>query len=648
MNTAFKLTIIYICIGLCSCADKPLQKITEDLIKSDKVAVAGDVLFQQHCANCHNNPGVRAPSINILKSMNQKMLLATISTGSMQKQAAALSVIEKKQLVNFLAQDVDSHGWEEGMKCSSPDIAIGSARSTVPSVANWGYGNSNRRYQSPEIAMLGAKDLPHLELLWAQGFPSTTSMRSQPVLSEDTLYLAVSHLQTVYAFDLESGCIKWRYRTQAAPRSALGMAVMPHTNTPIIYFGDSRGSVHVINAKDGSVIWRQRAKLDTLSMITGAPVLFKDRLFVPLSNGEVGAAGNDMYQCCKQHGGVRALSIETGEVIWTYHATDFAKKTQKSRVGTQQWGPSGAPVWTTPAIDEKRNVLYIGTGENYSKPATNTSDAIVALNIDTGEPVWTFQATANDVYSMACKKWIGGKNGANCPDDSGPDFDFGASVIIVQDKNGKDLLLAGQKSGDVWALDPDNKGAVVWRTNLSDGTPNGGIHWGMTVVGDRVFVPVADPEWPIIGWKYNPKPGVSALDITTGKVIWQHRVTRGCEMRASDFDSVTGRNKSPWPSCHFLYGFSGAATGLDDVIFAGALNGDLSALSPNDGSLLWKYNTNRSFKTINDVYGHGGALDNTGPVIGNGYMVLQSGYSYINQLPGNVVLVFKVNKDENK
>jgi polyvinyl alcohol dehydrogenase (cytochrome) len=599
----------------------------------------GELVYRKNCASCHENPDVRAPELSALQAMSPQQMLFTLSRGKMSEQASALSDDERMLVVQYLTVDTGSTAdWEQAMACESSSAPIDGLSMKV---GGWGYTTDNRRYQPPELAGLTGADLPKLELAWAQGFPGATEMRSQPVVTADTVYVGVGSTLSVYAFDLDSGCLRWVHRGEAPIRSALAYGRLPNGGGPILYYGTGGGSVQVLNALDGSSLWSRSVKLDPTSIVTGTPVQYGSKLYVPVSNFDVARARDPAYECCKGRGGVVALDVISGETIWTYHTTPPARATgEKSGIGTALWGPSGAPVWTTPAIDGKRKLLYIGTGENYSRPTTDTSDAIIALDLDSGKPAWIFQATADDAYNMACSSWMKGKDGPNCPENSGPDFDFGASVIIARDKQGKDILLAGQKSGDVWALDPDNDGKVLWRTTLSNGTPVGGVHWGMSVIGDTVYVPISDPEWPIIGWKYKAKPGVSALDVSTGEVKWQYHTNRGCNLDPAGF--LNGRHKEIWPECHFLYGFSGAATGLDDVVFAGALNGQLHAFAPEDGSVLWSYDTKRPFETLNGVEAHGGALDNAGYAIGGGHLVVQSGYSYIGQMPGNVLLVFRV------
>jgi polyvinyl alcohol dehydrogenase (cytochrome) len=445
----------------------------------------------------------------------------------------------------------------------------------------------------------------------------------------------------VYAFDLPSGCLRWVYQLSTQPRTALNYTVLPETGQPVLFFGDNRGSVHVISAADGAMIWTASAALGDAGTLTGSPVAHGGRLYVPVSSFEVSRAGIGTYECCKDHGGVRAFDINNGELLWTYETTEVAKPVGKNRIGAQSWGPSGAPVWTTPAIDSKRNLLYIGTGENYSHPTTDTSDAIIALDLDSGKPAWIFQALSDDAYNEACGSFLGYPDQANCPENPGPDFDFGASVIIAQDKSGSDILLAGQKSGDLYALDPDKGGAVRWQVRLSDGTPVGGIHWGMSVEGDTVFVPVADPEWKIKAWDYKPRPGLVALDISSGEIKWRYDATRGCTLDTSKMDPMSGRHEENWPDCHFYYGYSSAALSIDGAVLAGSLNGQFKAFDSDSGKELWRLDTKKPFATLNGVSAHGGSLDNAAYAIGNGYLVLQSGYTYFNQMPGNLLLVLR-------
>src|SRR5262249_53765208 len=153
-----------------------------------------------------------------------------------------------------------------------------------------------------------------------------------------------------------------------------------------------------------------------------------------------------------------ALRVKDGSQVWkTYTIPEKPRVMGKNKSGGEMWGPSGASVWSAATIDPKRNVLYVTTGDNFSTPATNMSDAVLALELATGKVVWAKQTTPGDVWNSACNA------SKDCP---GPDFDFGSSAILQKLDNGRDLLLAGQKSGVVYALDPEKKGEIVWQLRV--------------------------------------------------------------------------------------------------------------------------------------------------------------------------------------
>ncbi len=376
---------------------------------------------------------------------------------------------------------------------------------------------------------------------------------------------------------------------------------------------------------------------------------------MPVSSYEAAAAGSPAHVCCKSHGGVIALQVDSGKRLWEWHATPPATVQGKNAAGVDMYGPSGASVWSTPTIDVRRNRLYIGTGENLTHPTTDTSDAVVALDLDTGERLWSFQATTGDVWNAACLN-----GGPNCPENPGPDFDIGASVIIAELPDGREILLAGQKSGDVFALDPDAGTAadqLLWRTrvsnaaqgpNLAQTTTNGGIHWGMALSDQHLLVPAADPERDRPG--YQPRPGLHALDVASGEVLWQYAAQRGCELDEANrplvglqnMRSGKKRDLADQYACSFYYGLSAAATATPDLVFSGALNGIIRAFDIATGEVLWEYSTAVPFTAVNGVSGHGGAIDVDGQVIAGEWLYLQSGYSMFGQLPGNVLLGFRI------
>ncbi len=576
--------------------------------------------YAERCAACHDKPAdAKIPDTAAIRRMNAMRVRHAVLRGKMRQYTQGLSRGQVATLAGHLAEDQES--------LMPADAYCDGMVAVAAKIGRWGFDDGNGRWQ--RNTAIATANVGALRLKWAFGVPNVSSMRSQPAVSADTIFLATV-AGRLFALDRETGCIKWIYRAEAPLRTAvtLGRA----GDRPALFVGDQGASIHAVDAVAGRLLWKQRVALFDASTTTGAPIQHGERLFVPISAFGVALAMQPNYECCKSHGGVRALNAATGEILWTAHMTEDAKPTYKNELGVQMWGPSGAPVWTTPAIDAKRGVLYIGTGENTSSPATELSDAIVALSLATGAIQWHFQATENDAFNMACGR--PGLGGASCPKEKGPDFDFGASVIIASNATGKDVLLAGQKSGGVYALDPDNDGALLWQRRIGPGSALGGVHWGIAADASQVYVPIADPPF-IQGER---RPGVWALNIDDGTDVWGYPAVRGC--------TPSRASASPWPDCSFRYAFSAAVSIAGDAVLAGALDGRLFAFDRRDGAIRWQFATNRAFDTVNGIDGHGGAIDNPGVVAVDDLVIVQSGYDMFGQMPGNVLLVFELAKEE--
>ncbi len=589
----------------------------------------GQTVYERSCAACHDNTqATRAPALASLRTMHRATVEYAITVGYMKIQAQHLSAPERTQLLDWLSLGQPAHdGWLAQAKCSKRDSAI-DARAR-PIATTFGLDAANLRRQSAAEAGLRTSDFAKLELAWAFGFPQTPTMRSQPVVVGDTIYIATADAGRLFALNATSGCVKWSYESKVPLRSSLSYGELGK-GRPVIVTGDSVGGVIALDALTGAQLWRADLRMHESNRITGTPVIHDGRVFAPLSAVEINYTLDDRYECCKAQGAVIALDLATGKILWTGRTMAEATKQKLNRAGAQLWGPSGAPIWTTPAIDAKRNVLYVGTGENNSLPVTETSDAIIAFDLDTGERKWVFQATARDAWNYACR------NGANC--DFGDaavvlDHDFGGSVMIVKRKDGRDLLVAGQKSGTVWALDPDRAGALVWSNRITRGSANGGIHWGTATDGTRVFAPMNDrggpsEEYPLGG------PGLHALDLETGKVLWSRKAEADC----------SGDRQQRFSGCDTRLGYSPAPLVVDGAVVQGSIDGILRVFDAATGATLWSYDTMRTFDTINGVAGNGGSLDAAPYVAANGTLFVMSGYSRFGQTPGNVLLAFRLKR----
>lgn len=628
-------------------SDEPPMKTIESFAmrNADKLPLGyiGEKLFDKHCASCHDNPAMHAPSREALSGFSKETVMVALEFGKMQPMAAHLSKTERGLIAIYLAGSAPADEWIAEHGCAAP-----AGNDSTEYVSNWGLGNHNRRFVPAARAGIDRDNVDRLELAWSLAFPKVTDMRSQPAIIGDTLYFG-DKTGKLYAIDRHTGCIRAHTEVLSGIRSAITVATLD-SGKQLLVFADSMASIYALDPDTLKTVWQRAARIYETSVITGSISYHKDRLFVPVSSYEVAVSGSPSHICCKSHGGVIALDATNGKQLWEWHGTADATLQGKNAAGADLYGPSGVSVWSTPTIDAERNRIYFGTGENLSLPATDTSDAIIALDMDSGELIWKFQALADDVWNAACLN-----GGPNCPPNAGGDFDFGASVILAKLSDGRELLLAGQKSGDVYALNP--AGELVWQQqvsnagigpNLHQSTTNGGVHWGMALAGERLLVAAADPER--VRPEYIPKPGLHALNPADGEILWFQPVTRGCEIAEEHKPKIGLENMRAGKKieledqyrCSYYYGLSAAVVATPELVFSAGLDGKIRAFDITTGEILWQAITARSFEADNGVNGHGGAIDVSGQVLADGWLYVQSGYSMFGQLPGNVLLAYKV------
>jgi polyvinyl alcohol dehydrogenase (cytochrome) len=488
---------------------------------------------------------------------------------------------------------------------------------TIPAAGaawnGWGADITNTRFQSAAAAGLSAKQVPQLKLKWAFGFPNGVHTYGQPTIAAGRVFVG-SDTSFVYSLDAAAGCIYWSYLSQSGVRTAISIGPVPGQGDAryAAYFGDERANVYAVDAATGGLLWRVLVDDHPLAHITGAPTLYGGRLYVPVSVAEETVSSNLHYPCCTFRGSVVALNANTGQQIWkSYTIAEKPKPVRKNSLGTQLWGPAGAAVWVSPTIDVKRHALYVGTGDSYTEPAAKTSDAIVAFDMDTGKMLWSFQDTKNDTWMHGCEPE---RPGENCPKEVGPDWDYGASPILRTRPDGSQILVASSKSGNVVGLDPDRKGAVIWKTSLAEKQPG--------TRGLIVFGGAADEQSAYFA--LNQVRAVAALQLATGERKWVAPVTM------EDF-----------PGRPFVFGGSAAVTAIPGVVFTGGWDGVLRALSTEDGRVMWEYNTMKEFETVNGVTAKGGSMGAPGPTVAGGMVFVGSGYvGAIGGFPGNVLLAF--------
>jgi polyvinyl alcohol dehydrogenase (cytochrome) len=492
--------------------------------------------------------------------------------------------------------------------------------------AGWSPAVENTRFQTADAAGLRAADVPKLELKWAYAFSGDVTAFGAPTILNGTL-MTGSAGGVVQALDAKTGCLYWLYQASGPVRS--GMGVSTENGQTTLVFSDQNGWVHGIDARTGKGRWKKRVEEHEATRLTGTPAVHDGVAFIPAASWEETRSIDPGYQCCTFRGSITAVRARDGAPMWKTYLVDAPKQTGKTSVGTPTFGPSGAGVWSRPTVDARRGFLYITTGDNYSHPATATSDAIMALDIKTGRIVWTQQTTPADVYNSSC-----GAKGVNCPEEAGPDYDFGSSAILVKNSAGKDIVVAGQKSGVVYAVDPDQNGKLLWQTRVGKGGTNGGVQWGMASDGRALYASVSDVVRPP-GGVGGPAPvgnanldpnlggGLTALNLDDGRKLWFAPSHPCAPVR---------------PGCSPAQ--PGAVTVIDGAVFSGSMDGHIRAYATSDGKELWDFDTRKPYTTINGAAGKGGSLDGAGPVVVGGMVYVNSGYPRFGGEPGNVLLAF--------
>ncbi len=592
----------------------------------------GEAVYTQQCAACHNGGNERAPRREAFKSFEPELVLKALIDGPMAAQGRALNDAEMHAVAIFLTgKQFTSGGIPAKAYCADKTASFDKVKDRS-SWNGWGNGNGNQRFQSAAGAGLSAADVPKLKLKWAFAVPGVIRVYGQPTIVGGTAFFGTAS-DKVFALDAKTGCIKWQFEADAGVRTAISIGQVGGKWTA--FFGDLRGQVYAIDATNGQAIWKQRVEDHPLTYITAAPNLYDGRLYVGVASREETATGPD-YTCCTFRGSVVALDAASGKQIWKTHTiAGEPKPTVDDGTGKKLWGPAGGSVWGAPTVDPKAHAVYVGTGNDYTGPEPKTTEAVMAFDMKDGHVLWSQQTYHDDVEFQPCATPA---DPMKCK--HGPDYDFGSSPVLADLPGGKRVVMTGQKSGVVHGMDPDNGGKILWQTRIGKGGYEGGIEFGMATDGKLLYAPLSDFRFTvaingeagaratIMGVPTTLDPtsggGVFAIDPATGKIVW-HAPAADCHGRTDCSPAQTA-----------------APTAIPGVVFSGAIDGHMRAYSAVDGKVIWDVDTQQTYDPVDGVPGHGGSIDGPGPVVVDGILYTNSGYGYVGEATGNVLLAYSV------
>jgi polyvinyl alcohol dehydrogenase (cytochrome) len=610
----------------------------------------GAALFKQRCASCHEPAKDRAPSRGALAIRPASELTEALVDGVMAGMAEGLSAGQIQSVVRFLTETSEEptkqavSGAARRPVVATVDQMCASNPAIRPGSSDWttvGRDNANTRYQ-PDPGF-SAKDAPRLKVKWS--FSIANSRNAQPVVIGDWLWMLSGG--RMYALDTATGCVRYRVDGVSARNTPVALRSPISPSGWLLVVGRNNKIISGFDAQTGRELWSSPIIDDhPMSAITGSPVVSGDLAFIGVTSREEPASQSANYACCSFRGSLVAIDVRTGAIRWkTYVLTEPTQLLGKNGGGLQMQGPAGAAIWSAPTVDASRGLVYVATGDSYTAVDTKAADAIMALEMESGRIRWSTQVTEGDNYVMGC---TGETPGPNCPEELGPDYDFGASPILMTLPGGRQVLLSGQKSGIAYGMDPDT-GRLLWDRKVGAGSVLGGIEWGIATDARYLFAPNSDIAnlWyayassrgetikDFIHPQPPGKPGLTAIDPRSGRVVWHFPAPA-----APCFFKGDRTLSDRFPGACFN-AMSAAPAVMPGVVFQGSMDGWLRGFDTATGRIVFEDSTtSRTYATVNGVATQpGGSIDGNGPTLAQGMLFVVSGFDGAASTGGNGVNV---------
>ena len=612
----FGLALLLSTLPLAATAAEPAKNDPALLTGATGTDPKGAAIYNEHCAACHDHPQGRIPPRSTLAIMRTpEEVVRALKTGIMQQQGKPLNENQKRRVATWVTGKPIGRQVEinpNANKCKAP----GTLKIDDKGWNGWGgHGVEHSRFQAQPG--LNVEHIPQLKVKWAFAYPGNGAFGQPTVLGD---YLFVTTLSgLVFALNADTGCTYWAFDAGAQVRSGVNVAVLPDSNPAreIAYFQTELGRVLALDARSGKIAWETAIEDHPMARTPATPLFHEGRLYVTISSLEEVTAADPKYPCCSSRGGLVALDAATGKQIWKSYAIQVEPKPTKiSTAGTQMAGPAGAAIFNTPTIDAKRRLIYASTGDNYTDVYADATNSIVAFDLDTGARRWVMQGVKHDAWVLGCD----GKAVNNCPSPLGPDWDFGTAPMLLSLGNEKQILIGAAKSGEIFGLDPDQNGKILWQKKIARGGAQGGVMWGGAFDGEKLYFAVSDFE------ATRPKDagGLFALDLVTGKELWHVPTPVSTCIKETLYCSPAQL---------------AAVTAIPGAVFTGSLDGRVRAYSTTDGTILWTYDTLQPVDAVNGAKAAGGSIDSGGAIVVNGKVYVNSGSTRLN---GNALLVFSV------
>ena len=452
-------------------------------------------------------------------------------------------------------------------------------------------------------------------------------MDSQPTVAGGRVFVG-SQSGAVYALGAASGCVHWMFQAAAAVRAAVSVGqVQTRSGSRLAAFiGDRSANVYAVDAASGELLWKTRVDDFPFARVTGSPTFHNGRLYVGVASGEETAGAVADYECCKFRGSVLALDAATGTQVWKMYTIEEPRRTTKNKVGTQLWGPSGAPIWSSPAIAHRSQRGVRHDRQQLQRPGDAQQRRLHGLRYELGASavVETDDGGRRLEHVMSAAR----SDQLHQQGSTRSRLRLAADHRPASERTPGDRLRTEVRRRP--ALDPDCNGELIWQERVGKGGINGGVQWGSAADQSTLYVALSDlgripvPNSQATVPDPNTGGGMFALRLDSGQRVWHTPPPAACN----------GRDRcSPAQSA--------AVSAIPGVAFSGSVDGHIRGFSATDGKIVWDFDTVKAYETVNGVPGRGGSLNVGGPAISGGMLFVNSGYVQ-NGTPGNVLLAFSV------
>ena len=262
----------------------------------------------------------------------------------------------------------------------------------------------NQRY-SP-LKQLDRSNVRELKAVWrasleGSGLGSQTSAQAQMLEYQGVLYV-VSGEDDVFAIDVDTGKVLWKYLAHLDPKNVLVCCGWDARGLGLgdgkVFVGQLDNWVVALDQKTGKVIWRTQSNApgDGGSSITMAPLYYDGLVIIGHSGGEEGIRGV-----------VKAFDARTGKERWHWHTIPAPGEpgSETWPKGSDIWKIGGGGVWGTPSVDPELGLVYVPVANpspdlnGHVREGDNLfTSSVVALEVETGKYRWHYQHTHHDIW----------------------------------------------------------------------------------------------------------------------------------------------------------------------------------------------------------------------------------------------------------